>query len=104
MLKRLVSLANGGDTKLKVPWSQRDWPECFDNSCLSLSKGSLPITKKEGKNNEGGEIWMICPDCWTQTASFEEYCRKCGADLYQAGEKPKENHGAFCFGLSSQRV
>jgi hypothetical protein len=47
---------------------------------------------------------MICPDCWTQTASFEEYCRKCGADLYQAGEKPKENHGAFCFGLSSQRV
>ncbi len=40
---------------------------------------------------------MVCPDCKNSTASFEEYCRKCGADLYQAKEKTKRNHLSVIF-------
>ncbi|HEX7714990.1 MAG TPA: hypothetical protein VF531_13335 [Bacillota bacterium] len=25
---------------------------------------------------------MICPDCKATVLSFDEYCKKCGADLY----------------------
>ncbi len=47
---------------------------------------------------------MECPDCNTKAMSFEEYCKKCGAELFRSDEtrSPGPKNSNIEFSLNSK--